>query len=35
MEIKNLYKKFGDKIIFNNFSVNIPDGKISFIMGES
>ena len=35
MEIKHLTKKFGDKIVFNNFSVKIPKGKISFIMGES
>ena len=35
MEIKNLTKKFGDKTVFNNFSVKIPSGKISFIMGES
>ena len=35
MEIKNLHKRFDDKIIFKNFSINIPDSKISFIMGES
>ena len=35
MEIKNLTKKFGKKTVFDNFSINIPDGKISFIMGES
>ena len=35
MQIKNLTKKFGDKPVFNNFSVKIPKGKISYIMGES
>ena len=35
MEIKNLYKKFNDKIIFSDFSASIPDNKITFIMGES
>ena len=35
MKINNLTKKFGEKIIFDNFSLDIPDGKITFIMGES
>ncbi len=35
MEIKRLNKSFGDKIIFSDFSASIPDGKITFIMGES
>ena len=35
MEIKNLTKKFGDKLVFNKFSAEIPTGKTSFIMGES
>lgn len=35
MEIKNLNKAFGDKIIFNNLCLTFPNGKISFIMGES
>ncbi len=35
MEIKNLTKKFGNKLVFDNFSIKIPKGKISFIMGES
>ncbi len=35
MEIKNLTKVFGSKIIFNDFSLSIPDNKINFIMGES
>lgn len=35
MEIKNLTKKFGNKLIFNNFSIKIPDRKVTYIMGES
>lgn len=35
MEIKNLTKTFGDKIIFNDFSITIPKNYITFIMGES
>ena len=35
MEIKNLNKNFNKKTVFNNFSANIPDNKITFIMGES
>ncbi len=35
MEIKNLTKSFGDKQIFENFNLSIPEGNISFIMGES
>lgn len=35
MEIKNLSKSFGDKQVFNNFSLEIPDFKTTFIMGES
>ena len=35
MEIKNLTKLFNDKVIFENYSVCIPENKITFIMGES
>ncbi len=35
MEINNLTKLFGAKKIFDNFSICIPDNKITFIMGES
>ncbi|MBE6673707.1 MAG: ATP-binding cassette domain-containing protein [Ruminococcaceae bacterium] len=35
MEIKNLCKAFDDKIIFDNFSCVIPDGKVTFIIGSS
>ena len=35
MEIRNLTKAFGDKMIFKDFSATIPDCKVSFIMGES
>lgn len=35
MKIDILKKAFNDKVVFNNFSLNIPDGKITFILGES
>ena len=35
MEIKNLTKLFGDKTVFDNYSLLIPDNKITYIMGES
>jgi ABC-type multidrug transport system ATPase subunit len=35
MEIKNVTKLFNDKVIFKDFSVSIPENKITFIMGES
>ena len=35
MEIKNLTKLFNDKVIFENYSICIPENKITFIMGES
>lgn len=35
MEVKGLFKNFGKKMIFNNYSVSIPDKKVTFIMGES
>jgi ABC-type nitrate/sulfonate/bicarbonate transport system ATPase subunit len=35
MEIKNIYKSFGDKVVFNDFSIAIPEQKTTFLMGES
>ena len=35
MKICNLSKKFDSKVIFDNQSFNFPDGKITYIMGES
>ena len=35
MKIDILKKAFADKIIFDDFHLDIPDGKITFIMGES
>lgn len=35
MEIKNITKAFDNKLVFDNYSKNIPDGKISFLIGES
>lgn len=35
MEIKDLYKSFDGKIIFNDASFNFPENKITYILGES
>ena len=35
LEIKNLYKKFNDKVIFNDFSITFDNDKINCIIGES
>lgn len=35
MIVKNLTKTFDNKIVFNNFSITIPENKISVIVGES
>lgn len=35
IEIKNLYKKFNDKIIYDNFSITFDDDKVNCIVGES
>lgn len=35
MKIEIREKRFSDKIIFHDFSISIPDGKVSLIMGES
>ena len=35
MKIEIGSKKFGEKIIFNDFSITIPDGEVTLIMGES
>ncbi len=35
MEIKNLVKAFGDKVIFNGNSFIFPENKITYLMGES
>lgn len=35
IEIKNLNKKFGNKILFNNLSLTLCDSKLTFIYGES
>ena len=31
----NISKKWGNKSIFDNFSLDLPDGKVSVILGES
>lgn len=35
IEIKNLCKSFGDKVIFNNFSTTIQDGEFVVFSGKS
>lgn len=35
MKLSNITKKYDDKIIFENFSLDIPNGKILAIMGKS
>ena len=35
MRINNLSVKFDEKVIYDNFSIEIPDGKITCIMGAS
>ncbi len=35
MKIKIIKKAFADKIVFDNLSLEIPEGKITFIMGKS
>lgn len=33
--VENLYKKFGEKVVFNNFSTFIRENQTNIIMGES
>ncbi len=35
MKIANLTKVFGEKVIFDNFSIEIKENKITYLMGES
>ena len=35
IEIKNLSKKLGDKQLYQDFSINIPDQSFVVITGES
>jgi len=35
MKINNLYKRFGEKRIFNGESFDFADGKVNYILGES
>lgn len=35
MKLRNITKKYGEKIIFEDFNLDIPDGKILAIMGKS
>ena len=35
MKINNLTKKFGSKVIFNNFSLEFQDNKVNYLLGES
>lgn len=35
MKIEIESKKFGEKIIFNDFSITLPDGEVTLIMGRA
>ena len=35
MRVNNFSKKYGDKVVFDNFSYDFEDGKITVILGES
>lgn len=35
IEIKNLCKKFGSKVLFDNLNINIESSKMTFMYGES
>lgn len=35
IEIKNLTKTYGEKVVFKNFNLNIEENKITAILGES
>jgi ABC-type nitrate/sulfonate/bicarbonate transport system ATPase subunit len=35
MKISNLNKSYGDSVVYNNFNLDIEDGKITCILGES
>ncbi len=35
IEVNNVSKKYGEKVIFENFSLNLIEGEITVILGES
>lgn len=35
IELKNITKKYGEKIVYNNFNLSVENGKITTILGES
>lgn len=35
MKVENLTKKYGENVVFENFSIDIEEGKITCILGES
>ncbi|MDX9871465.1 MAG: ATP-binding cassette domain-containing protein [Clostridia bacterium] len=35
IEIKNLYKSFGDQVVFQNFSAKLKKGQVTCLMGPS
>lgn len=35
MKIANLTKRFGDKLVFDNYSIEIKENKVTYLMGES
>lgn len=35
IEIKNLYKSYGNKVIYSNFNLSLEEGKITCLLGSS
>lgn len=35
IELRNIHKSFGDKVLFKDFSMKIPEGSFTIITGES
>ncbi len=35
MYVKNITKRFGDKLVLDGFSADFPDGEASFVVGQS
>lgn len=35
LELKNISKSFGDKVILNNLNLEVKDGEILCIVGQS
>ena len=35
IRIKNLYKRYSDKVVYNDLNLDIEEGKITVLLGES